>query len=395
MLPRGRLVEAASLPCHARHAAAASRYRPGRAGAGSDAAKPGIAVQVEVSGLCATGIQVRGAGTPKYRTLMACSDYLSILPYYLSVLWARLREIGGSTANARASRLAQCGLVSFRLCCRSLCAADLPKRRFGKAEPTFQRVFWYPAYPGVLEAVGQRSEALAIHRAATIPSRQMRSEGERRTPAHVRRALQRTKMSHNSMDQVARHCHKRDRCRMSSIIQNGETYHGISIGGRGVFTSDEFGRRTYAGQCRGGYACGLGVLTYSDGTKKYAEHGRDGEYDGRYLDRPAYGTTFYRLFERGDLKADAHVYAGGRCTYNYVVCAPDDPRLLALITQVAPVEVRPAAPAFRPAIAPLCPDGSAGSFCTRRRSHPPRPPRCIPTPHAVPDGRATQSIQQP
>jgi hypothetical protein len=132
---------------------------------------------------------------------------------------------------------------------------------------------------------------------------------------------------------------------MSSIIQNGDTFHGISVDGRGVFTNDEFGRRTYAGQLRDGYACGLGVLTYSDGTKKYAEHGRDGEYDGRYLHRTAYGTTFYRLFERGDLKADAHVYAGGRCTYNYVVCAPDDPRLLALIAQVAPVEVRPAASA--------------------------------------------------
>jgi hypothetical protein len=34
--------------------------------------------------------------------------------------------------------------------------------------------------------------------------------------------------------------------------------------------------------------------------------------------------------------------------------------------------------------------GSAGSFCPRRHSPPPWPPRCIPTPHAVADGRATQ-----
>ncbi len=138
VLPRGRLAEAASLPCHARHAAVLARYRPGRAGAGSDAAKPGIAVQVDVSGLCATGTQVCGAGTPKYE----------ILP---------------TVTNARASRLAQCGLVSFRLCCRSLCGADLPKRRFGKAEPTFQRVFWYPPVREYWLRSWAAREAWAIH----------------------------------------------------------------------------------------------------------------------------------------------------------------------------------------------------------------------------------------
>ncbi len=45
--------------------------------AGSDAASP----HRHVSGLCATGIQVCGAGTPKYRILMAYSDYLSLLSY--------------------------------------------------------------------------------------------------------------------------------------------------------------------------------------------------------------------------------------------------------------------------------------------------------------------------
>ncbi len=57
------------------------------------------------------------------------------------------------------------------------------------------------------------------------------------------------------------------------------------------------------------------------------------------------GHTFYNLYERGKPKDYAHVFADGDCRYNFMVCAPDDARLLALIAQVAPVEVRPAAPA--------------------------------------------------
>ncbi len=55
------------------------------------------------------------------------------------------------------------------------------------------------------------------------------------------------------------------------------------------------------------------------------------------------GHTAYFLFERGKEKENAHVSANGPCMYKYVACAPDDPRLLALIAQVAPVEVRPTA----------------------------------------------------
>jgi hypothetical protein len=181
---------------------------------------------------------------------------------------------------------------------------------------------------------------------------------------------------------------------MSSIIRLRDTFHGISVVGRGVF-KHEFGRRTYAGQCRDGHACGLGVTTWSNGYKEYAEHGPDGKYDGRYLFRYADGRTGYCLYQRSKLKGSALVSADGRCTYNFEACAPDDPRLFALIAQVAPVEVRPAAPAPHPPLArPLAPkpssDGSAGSFCPRRRSRPPWPPRCNPTPHAVAGGCATQ-----
>ena len=78
---------------------------------------------------------------------------------------------------------------------------------------------------------------------------------------------------------------------MSSIIRDGDTYHGISVFGRSVFTDDAYGGLTYAGQCKDGYACGLGVLTYSGGTKEYAELGPD----GRCLERYASGHTDYRL----------------------------------------------------------------------------------------------------
>ena len=151
-----------------------------------------------------------------------------------------------------------------------------------------------------------------------------------------------------------------------------------------MFTDDKYGGRTYAGQCKDGHACGLGVATWSDGTKVYAEPGPDGKYDGRRLGRWN-GDTWYGLCECGKQKEDAVVDADGRCEYNGEACAPDDPRLLALMTQLAPVEVRPAAPAPHPLIAPLASkqssNGSAGSFCPRRRWRPPWPPRC--TPHAA------------
>jgi hypothetical protein len=132
---------------------------------------------------------------------------------------------------------------------------------------------------------------------------------------------------------------------MSSIIQNGDTFHGTSVDGRGVFADEKYGSRTYAGQIRDGYACGLGVLTYPFGDKVYAEHGPDGKWNGRRLVRYAAGYTGHRLYGRGEARDYAHVFAGGTCDYNDVDCAPDDPRLLALIAQVAPVAVRPAAPA--------------------------------------------------
>jgi hypothetical protein len=178
---------------------------------------------------------------------------------------------------------------------------------------------------------------------------------------------------------------------MSSIIWNGRTYHGISADGRGVFTD---GGWTYAGQHRDGYACGLAVVTDGVWTTYYAEHGPDGQYDGRYMEHFEQGHIFcttYSLYERGKENDLAKVSDLGKCEYNGKDCAPDDPRFLALKALVAPVEVRPAAPnpqssSTRPQAIVRC----AGSFCTRRRSRTPKPPRCTPTLHAVAGGRATQ-----
>ena len=169
---------------------------------------------------------------------------------------------------------------------------------------------------------------------------------------------------------------------MSSIIRDGWTYHGISVLGRGVFTDDKHGY-TYAGQYRDGYACGLGVATWSDGTQVYAEHGPDGEFDGRRLQRSADRDTFYYLYERGKGKAfaEALVESNGRCEYNDKRCSRNDPRLLALIAQVTPVEVRHAAQAHHPLLARHSPPGNRpmhrpARFAPRRRSRRPRPPRC-------------------
>jgi hypothetical protein len=141
---------------------------------------------------------------------------------------------------------------------------------------------------------------------------------------------------------------------------------------------------TYAGQHKDRRACGLGMLTQSGdieygppNSKVYAEYGPDGKYDGRCFERVCWypTTTVYSRYERGREKERGkvkarvkdHAYVDGaeddgeydgrfgRCKYNGEDCASDDPRLLALIAHVAPVEVRPAAAAPYPQSPPSRP----------------------------------------
>jgi hypothetical protein len=113
---------------------------------------------------------------------------------------------------------------------------------------------------------------------------------------------------------------------------------------------------TYGGQIRDGFACGLGVLDFNpynaldfspwyEETKIYAEYGPDGKCHGRYLDR-SYGSAGYYVFEHGEVKERGWTHSAGCvsqrrvvwCEYDGALCAADDPRLLALIAHVAPVE---------------------------------------------------------
>ena len=109
---------------------------------------------------------------------------------------------------------------------------------------------------------------------------------------------------------------------MSSITRRGDTYRGISVDGRGVFNGNSVGIPvTYAGECKDGNACGLGVATWLSGYKEYADYGPDGHYDGWYLWHNAYGGTGYRLDERGKHgKGSAFVSANGTCTFPAACC---------------------------------------------------------------------------
>ena len=137
---------------------------------------------------------------------------------------------------------------------------------------------------------------------------------------------------------------------MSAIVRDGQTFHGTSVCGRGVFQITKLGSTyIYAGQIGSKSACGLGVLTSASG-KAFAEYDPYGKLDGRfvYLSRDANvpgRLAGYILFEHGAPKERAWFHGTGELSYNGEFCAPDDPRVHDLKARVVPVEALAAAEA--------------------------------------------------
>ena len=139
---------------------------------------------------------------------------------------------------------------------------------------------------------------------------------------------------------------------MTSIPHDRDTFHGFSVNGRGVFLCEEGVTRhcvrVYAGQNPSHFANALGVLTIPDGYGKiYAELDCDGKYHGWNI-RESKSRRRYALYDRGNMKDSVALLTTGKCVYNDEVCARDDPRLVAFIALVAPVEVLPATAALYP-----------------------------------------------
>ena len=64
---------------------------------------------------------------------------------------------------------------------------------------------------------------------------------------------------------------------------------------------------TYAGQHKDGYACGVGVTTWVNGDRVYAEHDPKGEVDGRHLSKIANGDTKRRYLRMRTMTSDFRI----------------------------------------------------------------------------------------
>ena len=125
---------------------------------------------------------------------------------------------------------------------------------------------------------------------------------------------------------------------MSSIKAFGYTYHGTAEGEYGVFTN-EYGT-VFEGSIAHGCAC-VGVRTLTNGDTEFVEFDADGEAHGRDLACDADGDTGYTLFEHGNDKEYAWLYADGTCEYNDEVCRADYPPFVQLQATVLPIKERP------------------------------------------------------
>ena len=169
---------------------------------------------------------------------------------------------------------------------------------------------------------------------------------------------------------------------MSSIQILGVTYHGPADGDYGVFTDPKNGR-VFAGSHANGRGR-VGVYTCPRQGKGFVECDADGKEHGRHLVCFADGYTEYWLYEHGNRKDYAVLFADGRCEYNGKDCSADFPAFVKLKAKVLPIKARPIAHSrriphsphihpvpHRPPIGPSC-------FDIRRSSLEPTLPRCAP-----------------
>ena len=141
---------------------------------------------------------------------------------------------------------------------------------------------------------------------------------------------------------------------MTSIPYRRDIFHGVSVAGRGVFLCEEGFNcvKVFAGQNPSRFAYALGVLTippaYRIGYGRiYAELDVDGDFHGRNI-REYKDRRIYAEYDCGNMKDSVALLTNGKCVYNNEICARDEPRLLAFIALVAPVEVLPATAAPYP-----------------------------------------------
>jgi hypothetical protein len=181
---------------------------------------------------------------------------------------------------------------------------------------------------------------------------------------------------------------------MSSIQILGVTYHGPADGDYGVFTDPKNGR-VFAGSHANGRGR-VGVYTCPRQGKGFVECDADGKEHGRHLVCFADGYTEYWLYEHGNRKDYAVLFADGRCEYNGKDCSADFPAFVKLKAKVLPIKARPRAHSRQSCICPTHPPTRSPQirpsaiFCTRRSSPRPTPPRCAPAAAADPHGRLTQ-----
>jgi hypothetical protein len=146
------------------------------------------------------------------------------------------------------------------------------------------------------------------------------------------------------------------------IQYDGCKYHGAADGDYGVFTDPNDGT-VFAGSHANGSAR-VGVGTATNGSTHFVECDADGKEHGRVLVCLADGYTGCFLYEHGNSKEQAALYADGTCMYNGEDCSADFPPFAELKAKVLPIKARLTTPSPQPpnaAFAPPTPSPSPPS----------------------------------